>query len=67
MEVEREMFVGLIQGIHVDKKSTRKWYEKIESNGKMSNMWKVGMKKAVTYMRQLFLSLNSKNFSFARI
>lgn len=60
MEVEREMFVGLIQGIHVDKKSTRKQYEKIEGNGKMSNMWKVGMKKAVTYMSNFFYPLTVK-------
>ena len=66
MEVEREIFVGLIQGIHVDKKHK----EIVRKNRKQRKDVKhveSGHEESSDIHEQLFLSLNSKNFSFARI
>ena len=67
MEVEREMFVGLIQGIHVDKKKHKEIVRKNRKQRKDVKHVESGHEEGSDIHEQLFLSLNSKNFSFARI
>ena len=67
MEVEREMFVGLIQRIHVDKKKHKEIVRKNRKQRKDVKHVESGHEEGSDIHEQLFLSLNSKNFSFARI